>query len=510
MLQEEDYRLQSPKSNPCYHGQSRGMGSLHLSGASFCRVLLLLVVIHRLDHHHGQALSSSSSSRRGQQHSQLQTYNHSENTTITGHQKLVRPFLPGDPGILLNHEALQILEDGKAYIMIEEIDNEDESEATSAECEYNSILDGDHHPKQHCNHRRTNTRFDRDQESHCTRRMVIAQDIHAPPKAIWDKLLDFNHYKQMVPTNTINDSHIYQRMPLHQDKRQKRRAATSTSKDTDNHQKAIEAIHAQLTIGFSQVKIWPILRRNDHHDVFIRYEYHPSSNSLIWSLDYARHRKQTATSDGILKAFNGHWHVIPYWYHDHPTDEMQMRRHEENNHGKWCRVYYIVQVSIAHDEKNVFWSKVPTSLLNSLLEHTFLTYQGSLGWLKQQSEFEVAKLAEQKIELEKANKRKEVVEKLKAEIDRLMKEQEQERAAQSNHQHHHHNLHSRRHRSRTGSGVYNERGTLKEDVDGSYHNDNKENSAEMTLDKPQGWTTYSLLISLLGMVLYNLYLLLTH
>jgi hypothetical protein len=162
------------------------------------------------------------------------------------HQGKVAPFSPGDPKVKLDMGALQVLESEKPY-----------------QTQIQSGTSG---------------------------RGLVVQDIHAPTDIVWGRILDYDHYADMVP-KTIESKNY----DVHK------------SRGKDHHQ----TIFTKMKVGF------PILKLQ----FFVQHEYYPNLNSLTWTLDYS---KKSDFDDSA-----GYWYVIP-----HPTKK------------EWTRVYYSVEVSM--------------------------------------------------------------------------------------------------------------------------------------------------------------------
>jgi hypothetical protein len=162
------------------------------------------------------------------------------------HQGKVTPFSPGDPKIHLDKEALTILESDKPY--------------------------------------RTQI------QSGASGRGLVVQDIHAPTDIVWGRILDYDHYADMVP-----------------------KCIESKNYDVKKHRgkDPRETIFTMMKVGVPMVKL----------QFFVKHEYYPNMNSLTWTLDYG---KKSDFDDSC-----GYWYVIP-----HPTKK------------DWTRVYYSVEVSL--------------------------------------------------------------------------------------------------------------------------------------------------------------------
>jgi hypothetical protein len=149
--------------------------------------------------------------------------------------------------------------------------------------------------------------------------------VHAPTDIVWERILDFDHYADMVP-KTVESSNYYPQEELQ-----------GPNNDTK------KVIYTQMKVGFPLLKL----------QFFIRHEYHPALNSLTWTLDYSK------TSD--LDDSCGYWYVIP-----HPEK------------GKdWSRVYYSVDVSM--------FDWVPSFVVNFMSRQALTE---ATGWVKKFSEQE--------------------------------------------------------------------------------------------------------------------------
>ncbi|GMI19983.1 hypothetical protein TrCOL_g6700 [Triparma columacea] len=117
-------------------------------------------------------------------------------------------------------------------------------------------------------------------------RGLVVQDIAAPSTVVWSRILDFDHYTEMVPRTVISENY-------------------GVKGGRDREIKTRMKLSAMVT----QIEF------------FIRHMYYPSKNSLVWTLDYTR---KSDIDDSC-----GFWYVIP-----HPTKP------------NWSRVYYSVEVSM--------------------------------------------------------------------------------------------------------------------------------------------------------------------
>jgi hypothetical protein len=194
------------------------------------------------------------------------------------HTGKVDPFQPGDPKISLDKAALNTLSLGKPY-------------------QVRSLPTYQLHSS-HLYHSVTQTIFPHSHsiqtqiQSGTSGRGLVIQDIQAPTSIVWKKILDFDHYSQMVPkTLESKNYNIVQLKPSKNDPSQ--------------------IIFTRMKIGFSII----------HLEFFIKHLYYPALHSLTWTLDYS---KKSDLDDSV-----GFWYVIP-----HP------------HHKTWSRVYYSVQVSL--------------------------------------------------------------------------------------------------------------------------------------------------------------------
>eukprot|EP00540_Astrosyne_radiata_P021142 CAMPEP_0116839380 /NCGR_PEP_ID=MMETSP0418-20121206/9735_1 /TAXON_ID=1158023 /ORGANISM="Astrosyne radiata, Strain 13vi08-1A" /LENGTH=325 /DNA_ID=CAMNT_0004469485 /DNA_START=94 /DNA_END=1071 /DNA_ORIENTATION=+ len=161
------------------------------------------------------------------------------------HQGKVKPFEPGDPKVPLDRKAISTLESGKPY-----------------QTQIQSGTSG---------------------------RGLVVQDVHAPTNVVWERILDYNHYAQMVP-NTL-DSKNY---------------------NIIHHKNGQQTIFTRMKVGFSLIKL----------TFYVKHEYIPALSSLTWTLDYTR---KSDFDDSC-----GYWYVMA-----HP-----------DNPKEWSRVYYSVEVSM--------------------------------------------------------------------------------------------------------------------------------------------------------------------
>ena len=162
------------------------------------------------------------------------------------HRGVVKPFQSGDPKVTIPKSALAQLRKGQPY--------------------KTQIQDGS------------------------AGRGLVVQDVDAPSNIVWGRILDFDHYHQMVPKTV--ESKTYKKESVGRGNKQR--------------------IWVAMKVGFPLLKL----------QFFINHLYDPALHSLTWTLDYNR------KSD--LDDSCGYWYVIP-----HPEDPTHK-----------TRVFYSVEVSM--------------------------------------------------------------------------------------------------------------------------------------------------------------------
>jgi len=162
------------------------------------------------------------------------------------HRGVVKPFQSGDPKVKLNKSAISQLRAGKPY--------------------KTQIQDGS------------------------AGRGLVVQDVEAPVDIVWERILDFNRYNEMVPKTV--ESAIYKTENLGRGGKKR--------------------IWVRMKVGFPMLKL----------QFYINHLYDPANHSLTWTLDY------NYKSD--LDDSCGYWYVVP-----HPDDPAQK-----------TRVFYSVEVSM--------------------------------------------------------------------------------------------------------------------------------------------------------------------
>mmetsp|Transcript_19116 Transcript_19116/g.35503 ORF Transcript_19116/g.35503 Transcript_19116/m.35503 type:complete len:306 (+) Transcript_19116:62-979(+) len=146
-------------------------------------------------------------------------------------------------------------------------------------------------------------------------RGLVVQDINAPSDVVWGRILDLDNYSKFVPRTTISENYKVK---------------------GSNPQ----IIHTRMALSVVVTKM----------EFFIRHQYYPGKNSLIWTLDYDRN------SD--IDDSCGFWYVVP-----HPSNLSA------------SRVFYSVEVSM--------FDWVP-GIVMDILSKKALTE--ATGWVKKESE----------------------------------------------------------------------------------------------------------------------------
>lgn len=199
------------------------------------------------------------------------------------HQGTVTPYEPNAPDFKLNDKAVNMLKAGKMY--------------------KTQISEGG------------------------KGRGVVVVDINAPTAAVWSRILDFEHYKQMVTGVTYSSNYnVVDYKP------------SRSNKFLSQH------IYTRMKIGFSMVTL----------EYFVKHSYHPKRNILTWTLDYDK------SSD--LDDSAGYWFVIP-----HPDDT--------GGENTRSRVYYSADAN--------FPTWLPTFVQNFVSNKAL---GDATSWLKRESE----------------------------------------------------------------------------------------------------------------------------
>ena len=196
----------------------------------------------------------------------------------TGKQQ---PFSPGDPNVNLDRKALSILSSGKPFQTTIHVPG-----STSG-------------------------------------RGLVVQEVHAPPNVVWDRILDFDHYADMVPrTFECKSYHVQRQNPT-------------------KHDALEEIIFTKFKIGL------PLIPKMTF---YVKHLYYPALNSLTWTLDYS---KKSDFDDSV-----GYWYVVP-----HP------------DRPEWSRVYYSVAVNM--------YDWVPKAVVKFMSTKALTD---ATGWVKKFSE----------------------------------------------------------------------------------------------------------------------------
>jgi len=202
------------------------------------------------------------------------------------HTGKVEPFQPGDPKVKLDGKALGILKAGKPYQT--QVQTKDSG------------------------------------------RGLVVQDVDAPTSIVWDRILDYDNYSNMVPKTV--ESKNYKIIP---------------HKPTKANNFLEKEIFTRMKVGFPMLKLEFFVRH------FIYIQHH---KSLTWTLDYT---KESDFDDSC-----GYWFILP-----HPDDP------EERT-----RLYYSVQVSM--------FDWVPKFVVDFMSSKALTD---ATAWVKKYSELEWAK-----------------------------------------------------------------------------------------------------------------------
>lgn len=197
------------------------------------------------------------------------------------HSGKQQPFPPGNPNVSLDRKALSTLASGKPFQTTIHVPG-----STSG-------------------------------------RGLVVQEIHAPPEVVWDRILDFDHYVDMVP-RTVECKNYH----VHKQKTTKRDPLEQT-------------ILTKFKIGL------PLIPKMTF---YVKHLYFPALNSLTWTLDYS---KKSDFDDSV-----GYWYVAPH--PDRPG---------------WSRVYYSVAVNM--------YDWVPKTVVNFMSTKALTD---ATGWVKKFSE----------------------------------------------------------------------------------------------------------------------------
>uniref|UniRef100_A0A6U4DG12 Coenzyme Q-binding protein COQ10 START domain-containing protein n=1 Tax=Minutocellus polymorphus TaxID=265543 RepID=A0A6U4DG12_9STRA len=191
------------------------------------------------------------------------------------------PFSPGDPNVSLDSKALSILSSGQPFQTTIHVPG-----STSG-------------------------------------RGLVVQEVHAPPDAVWDRILDFNHYADMVPRTFECKNYDEQKHK-------------ATKRDPLE-----QTIYTKFKVGL------PLIPKMSF---YVKHLYYPTLSSLTWTLDYS---KKSDFDDSV-----GYWYVVP-----HP-DRLG-----------WSRVYYSIAVSM--------FDWVPKTVVNFMSTKALTD---ATGWVKKFSE----------------------------------------------------------------------------------------------------------------------------
>jgi len=161
-------------------------------------------------------------------------------------------------------------------------------------------------------------------------RGLVVQDVDAPTHIVWDRILDYDNYSNMVPKTVESKNYkIIQHKPT--------KANNFLEKE----------IYTRMKVGFPMLKLEFFVRH------FLYLQHH---KSLTWTLDYT---KESDFDDSC-----GYWYCIP---------------HPENPEER-TRLYYSVQVGM--------FDWVPSFVVDFMSKKALTD---ATAWVKKYSEIEWAK-----------------------------------------------------------------------------------------------------------------------
>jgi hypothetical protein len=180
------------------------------------------------------------------------------------HQGKVTPFQPGDPNIILDDKALEVLARGQPY----------QTQVMSA--------------------------------GKSGGRGMVVQDINAPAHTVWGRILDYDNYAKMVPKTVESQNYQIihhddgddedkgnQQVLLDVDQSSTKRRQASDESSIPSPPLPAKTIYTRMKIGFPMLTL----------QFYVKHLYYPELNSLTWTLDYSR------KSD--LDDSCGYWYVVP-------------------------------------------------------------------------------------------------------------------------------------------------------------------------------------------------------
>jgi len=161
-------------------------------------------------------------------------------------------------------------------------------------------------------------------------RGLVVQDVDAPTNIVWDRILDYDNYSNMVPKTVESKNYnIIEHRP------------------TKANNYLEREIYTRMKVGFPMLKL----------EFFIRHYLHIKEyKSLTWTLDYT---KESDFDDSC-----GYWYCVP-----HPDDPDER-----------TRLYYSVQVSM--------FDWVPAFVVDFMSKKALTD---ATAWVKKYSEMEWVK-----------------------------------------------------------------------------------------------------------------------
>ena len=161
-------------------------------------------------------------------------------------------------------------------------------------------------------------------------RGLVVQDVDAPPHIVWDRILDYDNYSNMVPKTVESKNY-----------------KVVNHKPTKANNYLEKEIYTRMKVGFPMLKLEFFVRH------FLYLQHH---KSLTWTLDYT---KESDFDDSC-----GYWYCIP---------------HPENPEER-TRLYYSVQVGM--------FDWVPSFVVDFMSKKALTD---ATAWVKKYSEIEWAK-----------------------------------------------------------------------------------------------------------------------
>ena len=245
--------------------------------------------------------------------------------------------------------------------------------------------------------------------------LVIVQDIAAPMDTIWEQILDVSHYDQKVPyciQSELYDSnhhHHHHDPPSPSDTNHPTILPSyslppTTTTTTLPSPTLPQTFHVRLKWQkWIRLPSWFIGRSpRIGFEWYVRYEYHPTLHTLLWTLDDDRYPSSHENY------FSGYWYVIQQHIPHQPSNNTSSRLEDETTTTtttttsptssptsspttttttttttitKKCRVYHSTSIHI-HD-----WNWIPSFLITWWSKQILL---GTMEAIKRESELNYA------------------------------------------------------------------------------------------------------------------------